>query len=299
MEASHVDLRRLRQFLAVLEAGGVREASRRIRIAQPALSRTVAELEDELGLPLFERAARRLVPTEAALTLAVHARSVLAEVDAFVARASALAGGGAGRLHLGTSPSATFHPLVPDLVRAFRNAHPDVELELTEGSTTALLATLVERRIDAAFVRPAQRLDAALAPMVLAQEPPFAVVPRRHVLAGRRSVRVASLFEHPLLLPSTGLGSSLDALVERLALEAGARLVIAARASHVASLVHLAATGMGVAIVPACLRSLRTRDVRFVPVIGARARLPLVLVHRVDAKNPALPTFASLARSRR
>src|SRR5690606_30285743 len=128
--------------------------------------------------------------------------SVLAEVEAFVARASALAGGGAGRLRLGTSPSATFHPLVPSLVRAFRDAHLDVELELTEGSTATLVAALVERRIDAAFVRPAGALDAALASLVLAQEPLLAVVPRRHVLAERRSIRAATLFAHPLLLPS-------------------------------------------------------------------------------------------------
>src|SRR5512139_2857762 len=100
-----IDLRRLSQFLAVVEAEGVREAARRIRVAQPALSRTVAELEEELGLPLFVRTRRRMVPTPEARILARDARALLADAEALVSRARALAGGTEGRLRLGTSPS--------------------------------------------------------------------------------------------------------------------------------------------------------------------------------------------------
>ncbi len=112
MELSNVDTRRLRHFLAVLDAGGVREAARRIHVAQPALSRTIAELEDDLGVRLFVRQGRRMHPTDAAGIVAADARRLLVELDDLVMRARGLAGGLEGRLRLGSSPSATFHPLV-------------------------------------------------------------------------------------------------------------------------------------------------------------------------------------------
>jgi DNA-binding transcriptional LysR family regulator len=296
MEASDVDLRKLRHFLAVLEAGGVREASRRVHVAQPALSRTVAELEEALGQPLFLRTGRRMEPTTAAEALAEDARAILGEMAALVARARARAEGVAGALRLGSSPSATFHPRVPALIRAVRDARPGLELELVEGSTADLVEALLARRVDAAFVRPSGALPEALHARVLAREPLVAAVPSGHPLAGRRSVRPATLFEEPLLLPSPHLGSSLGALIDRLALEHGARPRVVAHASHVASLVHLAATGMGVAFVPACLRSLRARGVRFVPVAAAGARLPLLLASAAAGTPPALEALWSLAR---
>ena len=78
MELSNVDTRRLRHFLAVLDAGGVREAARRIHVAQPALSRTIAELEEDLGVQLFVRQGRRMHPTDAAgIVATLHALSRL------------------------------------------------------------------------------------------------------------------------------------------------------------------------------------------------------------------------------
>src|SRR5512139_1330048 len=107
MNTASIDLRRLAHFVAVVDAEGVREAARRIRVAQPALSRTVAELEEELGLALFVRTRRRMLPTSAALAIARDARALLADAEALVSRAHALAGGTAGTLRLVTSPSAT------------------------------------------------------------------------------------------------------------------------------------------------------------------------------------------------
>ncbi|MCA9576314.1 MAG: LysR family transcriptional regulator [Sandaracinaceae bacterium] len=295
MEISNVDTRRLRQFLAVLDAGGVREASRRIHIAQPALSRTMAELEDDLRVQLFVRRGRSMVATDAARLVAQDARRLLVELDDLVARARGLAGGVEGRLRLGTSPSATFHPLVPGLIRTLGQERPKVHIELVERSTAALLEAVHQREVDAAFVRPSGALPDALSSLVLVREPLFAALSPDHPLAGRKRVAFATLLDQPLLLPSPGLGSSLSALVDRLAAAEGRPLRVAAHAGHAASLVHLAAAGLGVALVPASLQSMRSDGVRYVRVTSG-ATLPLVLATHTDAHNPVLDAFMQLAR---
>lgn len=296
MELSNVDTRRLRQFLAVLDAGGVREAARRIHVAQPALSRTIAELEDDLGVRLFVRQGRRMHPTDAAGIVAADARRLLVELDDLVMRARGLAGGLEGRLRLGSSPSATFHPLVPSLVRALRQDRPRVRVELIERSTAALVEALVARELDAAFVRPSGALPPRIESRVLVHEPLLAVFPEDHPLAHRKRITVAALLDLPLLLPSPDLGSSVRALVDRLAVAAGRPLQVAAHAGHAASLVHLAAAGMGVALVPACLEAMRTEGVRYVRV-AERTTLPLMLATHKDAANPVVDAFVKLARA--
>lgn len=298
MVSTDIDLRALGHFLSVVEHGGVREAARRIHVAQPALSRTVSELEAELGVRLFERTGRRMEPTAVAISLANDVRELLGHRDAIVARARGYAEGSVGKLRLGTSPSATFHPRVPAIVRAERELSPSVEIELVEGSTASLLDAIRRRELDAAFVRPGGALEAPLVARVLDRERVLAVLPVGHPLARRASVHARDLLAHPLLLPTASLGSSLSNLVAALAIEHEMRPVVAAHASHVASLVHLVAAGLGVAFVPASLRSLGTRGVRFVPVAGQRVRLPLALVHSEVSSNPALGPFVTRALGR-
>lgn len=298
MASDRIDTRRLTQFLAVLDAGGVREASRRIHVAQPALSRTLAELEDELGLPLFERAGRRLVPTEAGRRVADDARVVLAEVEALVHRARRLAGGDEGRLRIGISPSATFNPLVPAGIRAFRSARPRVAVELVERASRELVEAVRGHVLDLAFVRLGAPLDATLRATPLVHERLVAVVDVAHPLARNRRVSFAKVLEHPLLLPPESSGSSVVRVVEDAARELGVPITLAATASHAASLVHLAATGMGAALVPESVASMRTRGVRVVAVQGA-ARLTLAMVTRSAERVPAVLELAGAMAARR
>lgn len=298
MESFSTDTRRLAHFLAVLEAGGVREAARRIHVAQPALSRTIAELEEDLGLALFVRSGRRLVPTEAGLRVGDDARAVLRELEGLVARARAVAGGHEGRLRLGTSPSATFHPLVPSLVRGYRDAHPRMEVELTEGPSASLIEAVRTHSVDVAFVRQADPLPPPLTSLPLARERLVAVVSDADPLARHRRLTVERVLEEPLLLPPETSGSSLARWVRDAARERGVPIRVAATASHAASLVHLAASGMGVALVPESVASMRTRGVRHVP-LATRSRLVLSLVFREDVRVPTVQAFVALARRAR
>src|SRR4051812_28173117 len=124
------ELRHLRYFLAVAEELNFSRAARRLRMAQPPLSASIRQLEQELGAQLFRRTSREVVLTEAGEALVDGARRTLAEADAAVSAARRAGAGELGRLAIGFSWSARFETL-PALGRAFRTRQPDVEL-LTE-----------------------------------------------------------------------------------------------------------------------------------------------------------------------
>jgi len=118
-------------------------------------------------------------------------------------------------------------------------------------------------------------------------------VPRLHPLASRTEVELGALLAEPLLLPAEGLGSGMSDVVASLAARHRRPLDVVARASHAASIVHLAAAGIGVGLVPDSVRSMRTRGVAYVRV-RTQERLRLVLASRSDARSPALEAFLGM-----
>src|SRR5437899_430817 len=148
-----MELRHLRYFVAVAEERHVTRAAARLGIQQPPLSQQIRALETELELQLFRRKPRGVELTPAGEAFLAEARIVLERAEHAVLAARRAARGEAGRLGLGFTSSASFHPLVPRAIRAFREAHPLVALSLEEAGTAELVEGLSAERIDAAFVR--------------------------------------------------------------------------------------------------------------------------------------------------
>ena len=113
-----MELRHLRYFVAVAEAENVSRAALKLHVSQPALSRQIKDLEDELGFPLLERTAKSVRLTEAGRAFLVESRAVLQRADDAVKTARAIATGGAGFLHLGYAPSPTARILPPTSARS-------------------------------------------------------------------------------------------------------------------------------------------------------------------------------------
>jgi len=147
-----MELRHLRYFVAVAEELHFGRASARVHVAQPAVSRQIRALEEEIGLSLFERDRRRVVLTAAGAAFLEEARSLLQHVDRAVITAHRAARGELGSLRIGYVP-AVVHTGLPEIVRAFRKRFSRVEVRLQEMNPAMQVDALLAERIDVGFVR--------------------------------------------------------------------------------------------------------------------------------------------------
>ena len=153
-----MELRHLRYFVAVAETENVSRAALKLHVSQPALSRQIRDLEDDLGFALLARSAKSVRMTEAGRVFLIETRAVLQRVDEAVKAAQNVAMGQHGELHVGFAPSPTTW-LLPATLRAFRAATPNVRVRLHDLSTEEMLNGLREGRLQIAFlVRPATAL---------------------------------------------------------------------------------------------------------------------------------------------
>src|SRR4249920_2922766 len=125
-----MELRHLRYFVAVGDEQHYGRAAQRLRVAQPALSRQIQDLEDEVGFKLFERLPRGVKLSAAGKLFLEDARRILQQVNEAAARAARVARGQSGTLRIGFTENASWHGVVPDALRVFRQRHPDAELQL-------------------------------------------------------------------------------------------------------------------------------------------------------------------------
>src|SRR5262249_54528104 len=146
-----MELRHLRYFIGVAEEENVSRAALKLHVSQPALSRQVRDLEDELGFPLLERSAKSVRLTEAGRAFLVEARAVLQRAEEAVKAARAIATGGSGELHVGYAPTLTAR-ILPATLRAFQTQLPNVRVRLHDLSTEEMLAGLRESTLQIAFI---------------------------------------------------------------------------------------------------------------------------------------------------
>jgi DNA-binding transcriptional LysR family regulator len=192
-----MELRQLRSFVVLAEELHFRHAADRLHIAPPSLSQQLRRLEDSLGVRLLERDRRSVALTPAGAALLPEARAVLAAADHAAAVARATAAGERGRLRLNHTRSLT-GGIAGEIVEAFRATHPAVELVLDVGTTTLNAVALRDDLIDVAFVRP-PLVDEGLDVLDLGREPMVCVLPTRHPLARRRTVRPQDVRGEPLV----------------------------------------------------------------------------------------------------
>src|SRR5215472_19158973 len=130
-----MELRHIRYFIAVAEEGRIAWAAERLGIQQPPLSQQIRALERELDVLLFRRKPRGVELTDAGRALLTDARTILAQVDHAFVTTRRTARGEQGRIAVGFTSSAPFHPFVPRVLRAFGHAYPRVALVLEESGT--------------------------------------------------------------------------------------------------------------------------------------------------------------------
>jgi DNA-binding transcriptional LysR family regulator len=285
------DLRQLRAFVAVAEAGSLTAAAGRLHIAQQSLSQQMRALEAQLGVVLLERSPRGVALTVPGEVLLREARPVLARADRAADAVRRAARGELGHLRVGFLPSVANY-VMPPVVRAVRERHPDIAFEPQDLPIAQLVAGLREGVLDAGFTRPPGVDDLATEPVL--REPVAAVLPEGHALAGRDRLRLADLAAEPWVLTPRESWPPWHRKYDEDFARAGFTARIAQRGSTPQSLLALVAAGVGVTRLPLSSRSLRRSGVAFVPLAWEEAEV--VLAWRPGAANPALTALRAIVR---
>jgi len=285
-----MDLRQLRTFVTVADSGTVSKAALRLRIAQPALSRQIGNLEQALGLKLFDRVGRRLVLSSAGEQLLGDCRGLLNYARALGERAQLLRRGDTGVLKVAASPHL-IEGVFPEFLRHYAQRYPNVQVNLIDTVGSDMLAMLERGEIHLAqsLVRaiPADRQHFASHPLQ-----PIEMLAACHPdlkLGSNGTVEIARLAPHPLLQISSDfvIRRTFDAACRLAGFQPNNRLE--SRAPH--ALLALAEAGHGVAIIPSALRTYYYR-LRIVRVTYRGKPLRELLTMLSDSRRP-LPPFAS------
>lgn len=263
-----MELRHLRYFIAVAEEENVSRAALKLHVSQPALSRQVRDLEEELGFQLLERGAKSVRLTEAGRVFLAETREVLRRVDDAVVAAKIVATGGGGELQVGYAPSLTARILPPTL-REFQASLPKIRVRLHDLSTEGMLSGLRERSLQIAFV---VRLPAAMMRGLhfkeLARDPMCLAVAPGHRLARRKTVNLAEAAREPLVAYSRKDYPDAHDMLATIFASSGTRFRVAEEHDSVNSLIAAVESGAGVAVVPrslACTAGPRLKLIRFSP----------------------------------
>lgn len=289
-----MELRQLRYFVTVCEELHFGRAARRLHLSQPPLSRQIRALEEELGVPLLERTPRRVSLTAAGEAYLREARQVLAQVARAAAVARRAGRGDLGELSLGFISSADYN-LLPAVLHALRERHPEVRVTLREATTDVQVRELHEERLDAGLVV-GPLADPALEVRPLLQEGLVVALPQGHALArGNGPLDVARLASESFILFPRQVGPALYDIIIATCMEAGFDPRVGQEAIQMQTIVSLVSAGLGVALVPASLRALGRQGVRYRPTLRPTPVTEIALAWRRGNASPALAQFVAVA----
>jgi DNA-binding transcriptional LysR family regulator len=288
-----MDLKQLRQFVAVAEERHFGRAAERLGMAQPAVTLAIQKLERELGCELLFR-DRQTTATAAGRRLLTDARALLAQAEAAIEATRHVARGDWGSLRLAVPPSVMLTGL-PTIIRTYRRTNPNVVFTLREMGTSAIEKALLDRDIDLGFLRETT-VQKPLKSGLYRTEALVAVLPAGHRLAepGVTGLRLQALAEEPFVFFPRHVGPQFYDLLLRACSEAGFVPKIVQEATQWSSVISLVEAGMGVSIAPACVEKLGSTGVAFRKLAKYETKIHAAW----HAKSPpTATTFASRAMS--
>jgi DNA-binding transcriptional LysR family regulator len=291
-----MELRHFRYFAAVAEHLNYSEASRRLHVAQPAISQTILDLEDEIGAKLFTRSNRKVQLTAAGSVLLAEVQGILERAEGAKRATQRAARGEAGVLRIGFIAPATA-PILPPLVQTYRKQYPEVELQLQHMNPDAQFAAFAEGRLDLGFSRP----------LLPEQRPYFedemiysdylvAVLPPKHPLAKERKIELQKLASESFILfhrvGAPGLFDEAVALCGR----AGFSPNVRHETDLMTTVFLLVESGLGVSLAPSCARGLEQQRTIRRPLTVQSNALCLCAIRPRGSKSPTAEAFLEILR---
>ena len=281
-------LRQLRVFQAVALHSSFTRAGDQIGLTQPAVSRCVTELEQQLGLKLLDRTTREVVLTAAGRSLAVRLQRVLEDLDTVLLDVRGLATQRQGRVRVASSPTLSAN-LLPECIARCQRDHPGLTLLLLDRMQHDALASVLSGEVDfGVVIDPAERDDLHAEPIL--SEPFCLVCPPGHRLARRRSVRWGDLASEPLVLLDHASGSR--RLIDDALRQHAVQALVAQEVGHVTTIFRMLDAGLGISVVPTLALPPAGLQGLVVRPLTPQVERAIVLVRRA---NRALAPVAEVA----
>ena len=286
-----MELRHLRYFIAVAEAGSVKlAAENRLHTAQPSLSRQIRDLEEEVGAQLMTRTARGIDLTPSGKAFLDHARAVLSQVGAAAEAARRAAHPAKPCFTMGF---LTGHELtwMPEALRILRDELPNIDVMISSQSSPLLADGLSQGKIDAAFLRREKGVP-GLAFRLLVKEPLMVILPTDHHLAALRTISPRDLVGETFVAVSD-TAPVLRKIIDNYLKRSGVNITPAHEADHVTMGLSLIVSTRGVGLLPAYAQNFLPSSVTSRPLKGYTPTVDLVLGYKKSNESSILKLLLS------
>jgi DNA-binding transcriptional LysR family regulator len=295
--AAAMELRHLRYFVAVAEEQNVTRAAARLHVSQPPLTRQIRDLEEELGIRLFDRIGKSISLTHAGRVFLREARAALARVEEAVTAARTTAQDQQGELHLGYAPSPTTE-ILPLLLRALHKHAPRVRVVLHDHSSPEMLAGLRTGPLHAALMmQPTRQAARGLRFEPLREYPIGVLAASGHPFTRRRTVQLAEILAEQVVVLARAEYPDYHEFIARILGEAVKHLHISEECDSGSSLMAAVAAGKGVAISASILATAAGRRLRYIALHPPPPPAVVGIAYRPTAETPLLRELLETARS--
>ncbi|WP_245282304.1 MULTISPECIES: LysR family transcriptional regulator [Hyphomicrobiales] len=286
---------KIRYFLAVADAMSFRKAAARLGIAQPALSRSVRQLEDHLGFVLLERSTRHMALTPAGQVLFREAADAMNRLDRACARAAQAAQGLSGTVMVGYSTFAANGPM-SDIIIAFRRRYPSARVGLRLLASPEQATAIEDGTLDLGFMMSNVPTNSALR-MPISRERLIALVPSDHAFATSKSIPLRRLTSVPIVIGTEVRWRGFRLLVDNMMRSAGLSLTIVEEADDLPVLLQFVRSGFGCSILDASFVATLPPGIRALEIEDTTETLDIVLACQQSHASPLVSHFLTEARS--
>ncbi|MFK5958157.1 MAG: LysR family transcriptional regulator [Lutibacter sp.] len=290
--SNQIALRHINYFLAVAEDLHFRKAAERLYISQPGLSRQIKQMEEDLGIKLFERNNRKVKLTKTGEYLKNELSIHLKKLDYIFEHAKLLDKGKFGNLKLGYVGSA-MQKIIPGLLLNFRNEYPEVLFSLTEMDNDKQIEGLLAQDIDMGFVR-LERVPRSLNILPVLKEPFCLVLPKNHVINNHNFNSLKQLKDESFILFDSNYSASYYEKVMQIFDDSGFVPLVSHNTIHASSIYKLVENNFGISIVPKSLQQKNNLNIKFIELDMIPQRTVLSVIWDKNNRNPMLTTILSL-----
>jgi DNA-binding transcriptional LysR family regulator len=287
-----IELRHLHAFFAVAEELHFGNAAKRLRVAQPAISRDVSALEHAVGLKLFTRSTRNVELTDAGRRFYTRLSKPLTDLDRAIHLAKQEAKGTAGLLRVSYMDFALDGPMFR-VVRQFRASFPNVEIELLDAFTDMQIDWLIEHRVDAGFLI-GPLVASPLKSVTVHAERLAVVLSSEHRLAREPAIALEDLANEPFVLGSSQAWRGFRRMIESACSDCGFEPKVVQETGSTEAIFGLVKVGLGVSLYTESRGQIVTPGLVFRPLAGAAPTVETILAWNPDNKAAVLPPFLKI-----